>query len=152
MKPCRYCGSTSHYATFCFQRPKKKLESRKPLQVRKPLRRSSKPIRQAGKTTSRWIAFRSQYLKDHPPAIHGGYDFCGICRGRWGRGWVHESVVTLDHIVSRGRDKSRIYDPTNIQKAHPICNDEKGSMSMEEYEERVAPKNDEIYRKSLDSR
>lgn len=74
-----------------------------------------------GKVTTKWMAFRAQWLHDNPPDYKGEY-ICGICKMP-----VHRLEVTLDHRVPRSIAPERRYDPTNIQPAHGQCNTEKGS-------------------------
>lgn len=66
-----------------------------------------------------WLRFRKHWLQDNPPLDNGHY-MCGICGG-----WVLAEEVTLDHIEPR--TASNMFDPTNIQPAHGICNYRKGS-------------------------
>lgn len=69
--------------------------------------------------TDTWLTFRSHWLVEFPP-LDNGYYICGICGH-----WVHESEVTLDHIIPRTAEN--MYDPDNIQPAHGRCNYLKGS-------------------------
>lgn len=70
-------------------------------------------------TEGAWLAFRKQWFNDNPP-LDNGYYLCGICGH-----WVAADEATLDHIEPRRADN--IYDPSNIQPAHGLCNYKKGS-------------------------
>lgn len=77
-------------------------------------------IKPIGKIGRKWIQVRDQWFEDNPPKAD--YYVCGIC------GYpVHREDTVLDHIKSRGRHPELRFDPTNLQPAHFICNQEKGS-------------------------
>ena len=78
-----------------------------------------------GEKYKKWISFRKKWIKDNPPYDNGCY-ICGIC-GRW----CMYNEVELDHIVSRSRRPDLVFDPSNIQPAHHLCNSMKGSSYIE---------------------
>lgn len=80
-------------------------------------------MKQVGKKTKEWLKILKQWKKDHPPNFQGYYT-CHICKG-----WVHESEVTLDHVIPRSNAKNYTnrHDDSNLQPAHGLCNNEKGS-------------------------
>lgn len=70
-------------------------------------------------TEGAWLAFRRWWFATYPP-LDNGYYLCGICGH-----WVHADETTLDHIEPRTADN--IYQVSNIQPAHGLCNYKKGS-------------------------
>jgi 5-methylcytosine-specific restriction endonuclease McrA len=82
------------------------------------------------KVDSKWIACRIAWFDQNPPN-HQGYYQCALCPQM-----VHKSEVTLDHIITRSKDKSLKYELSNLQPAHYLCNTARGSMSMEAWNTR----------------
>ena len=68
-----------------------------------------------------WTKFARAWRKEHPPYDNGCY-LCGICNR-----WALEEDTVLDHITPRSADPARVFDATNIQPAHSLCNQQKGS-------------------------
>lgn len=56
---------------------------------------------------------------------HEGYYVCGICGAP-----VHESEMELDHINPRSGNPESFADSQNLQPAHALCNQEKGSRRL----------------------
>lgn len=77
-----------------------------------------------GDKTHEWIKFANKWKRDHPPQDNGCY-LCGIC-GKW----CLADEVVLDHIVPRSAAPNRVFDATNIQPAHYMCNAKKGSRKI----------------------
>lgn len=71
------------------------------------------------RTSGDWLRFRAHWLHDNPP-LDNGYYLCGICGH-----WVAANEVTLDHIEPR--DNDNMFQDSNIQPAHGLCNYKKGS-------------------------
>lgn len=115
-KPCTYCGGM-HTSLMCQKKP------RKPLLAKRPMKKS-------GGKTAKWLKFRKAYLSNHPPNTEGYYT-CYICQR-----WVLPKEVTLDHMKSRSRHPELVFDEANIRIACYDCNNEKGSLSTEEFLER----------------
>lgn len=80
-----------------------------------------------GRITKKWLEFRSEWLKTHPPDEFGNY-ICYICGDD-----VWYTEVTLDHIISRSRAPELRFVESNIGPAHAKCNEAKGSLNLEEY-------------------
>lgn len=80
-----------------------------------------KSIKKVGKVTKKWIDYRQEWIKKHPPDYRGYY-ICGICSGH-----VHIDEVTLDHIEPRSNRQDLRLEDSNIQPAHYTCNSQKGS-------------------------
>lgn len=82
-------------------------------------------------TDAAWLVCRAEWLESHPPDIDDLYYQCALCPYP-----VHKDEVTLDHIVTRSRDKKLIFEHSNLQPAHGRCNVERGSMTMEAWNKR----------------
>ena len=114
-KPCRYCGSRGHFPYQCFKNPKRK--------------QTLKPV---GKTTKQWLITRATWIRNNPPN-HQGYWKCympkhhPLCPI-----WLDKYDLTLDHVVARSRDKSKLFDQDNLQPASIYCNQMKGSRKLDE--------------------
>lgn len=78
-----------------------------------------------GDITREWLAYIPKWKADNPPLDNGCY-VCGHCGY-----FILADEVTLGHIISRSRDPSRVFDPTNIQPEHSSCNSWKGSRYFE---------------------
>lgn len=77
-----------------------------------------------------WLKFRKTYLSNHPPNTEGYYT-CYICKR-----WIKPEEVTLDHVKSRSRHPELVFDEANIRLACYDCNTEKGSLDLEEFQEK----------------
>lgn len=77
-----------------------------------------------------WAETRKLWFAQNPPTI-GEYYQCALCPYM-----VHQSETTLDHIITRTADVTLKYTLSNLQPAHAICNQVRGSMSMESYRRR----------------
>jgi len=120
-KPCKLCGTPGHTKTFCFMNKKTPIK-----QSTKPLKRT--PIKARGKKASKWSIARKHYLK-HNPADKDGNRICGICKKP-----VHESEITIDHILPRTRRPDLIFTQSNLQPAHAKCNESKASTVDDEFD------------------
>lgn len=133
-KPCKFCGGTGHFSYACYKNPKRKTA----LAVRKPLQRSTKPIKQNkplkqfGKVAKQWAVTRATWIRKNPPPIEGKYWLCYLrispqCPVR-----IELAQLTLDHVVSRSRDPSKRFSLDNLQPACWYCNTIKGSKSLDQ--------------------
>jgi 5-methylcytosine-specific restriction endonuclease McrA len=75
------------------------------------------------------VQTRADWFEFNQPN-HEGYYQCGLCPY-----WVHCDETVLDHIKPKGSFPELKYVLSNLQPAHWICNQEKGSMSMEQWRE-----------------
>lgn len=75
-----------------------------------------------------WVMTRNLWFEQNPPDIDDEYYQCKLCPGA-----VHKSEATLDHIKPKGSHPELKYTLSNLQAAHGLCNQRKGSMSMELY-------------------
>lgn len=80
-------------------------------------------------TDAKWLACRKAWFALNPPDYRGLY-VCALCANL-----VHKKEVTLDHIITRSRDPKLKYDLDNLQPAHFLCNQLRGSMTMEAWNE-----------------
>lgn len=92
-----------------------------------------KRVRIKFKFDKTWITVRELWFELYAPDYRGMYQ-CGLCLFE-----VHIDETTLDHIMPKGSHPKLKYDLTNLQPAHGVCNNRKGSMSMEAYERRFGP-------------
>ncbi len=113
---CRLCDGEGHYA---FQCPKK---AKRPLISTKKLKQNGKHNYEWQKTKRKW------YKKNHSDSYT-----CHIC----GKHLTREET-TLDHIKSRGRAPELRYEPSNIAPACWPCNQNKGSLDLEQYQAKLA--------------
>lgn len=118
--PCKKCGSIWHTAAFCPQ--------------------NRKPIKKVGKVTSRWLTFRREYLRIHP-ANHEGYRECYLQTTPLCPKWLEADQVTLDHILSRGSNRQLTYNEENMGICCTYCNNDKGSVTLEDYLEKKVKQN-----------
>ena len=126
-KPCRFCGSMSHFPYMCYLNPKVKERMKKGISL------NQKHLKQ-------WLLTRQTWIRKNPPPIGGKYWPCYLkihpnCRQR-----VDEKSLTLDHVVSRSRDPSRRYDLTNLRPCCWQCNTMKGSYTIESLENQLGIK------------
>jgi 5-methylcytosine-specific restriction endonuclease McrA len=102
------------------------VQGKHPGPIPKPARRE-KVIRGIifRKSDNAWTKTRKRWFHFNLPDQDGYYQ-CALCPRL-----VHESEVTLDHIVTRSRDVKLKYDLNNLQATHSKCNLDRGSMTME---------------------
>jgi len=113
VKPCTRCGVMGHSAFNCFGKPKK------PLSIKKHMRK-------VGKVGRQWIATRLEWIsKNLPDNGHWDCTYCGV--------ELHLNTLTLDHKQSRSRHPELRFDLDNLTPACWSCNHDKGSKSFEEY-------------------
>ncbi len=96
---------------LCYIRPKNRLVPKK-------------KMRRLGKQGIQWHKTRAEWFKANPAVFYA----CYICGEQ-----LTKRETTLDHIQSRGRHPELRYDLSNLA---PCCfkdNQEKGSLSLEEY-------------------
>lgn len=117
-KPCKKCGSTNHTVTWCFQTQKK------PILVKKRLK-------QIGKKGAAWITARHEWIKNNPPN-HQGYWECYLKISPNCIPWIDIDQLTLDHVVARSKDSTKLTDQTNLAPACYPCNEMKASKDLEE--------------------
>jgi 5-methylcytosine-specific restriction endonuclease McrA len=74
-----------------------------------------------GRRTKDWLKFRRRWIRNHPPN-HQGYYICYICES-----WIPAKEMTLDHVIPRSRDETRVFDESNLRPCCLTCNNKKGS-------------------------
>lgn len=130
--PCKFvldngqkCGSPYH--TAMWHKP------RKPIAVRTPLKRATKPLRfEAEKTRAKRKATEAEWHAANPPDQHGFW-YCYISKHPLCPKRLTIETLVLEHDLSKARRKDLQFDITNI---HPACgydNKAKGSLSAKEY-------------------
>jgi 5-methylcytosine-specific restriction endonuclease McrA len=75
-----------------------------------------------------WQLARAEWFELNSPDYDGDYYQCGLCPYA-----VHKDETTLDHIEPKSTHPHLKYVLSNLQPAHEVCNNRKGSMSMEWY-------------------
>src|SRR5215469_17939277 len=118
MKVCKYCGLTGHSSMGCFKRPNKPLKGKK-------------RIKRIGKVGRQWWQTRQDWIKKNLP--DSGTWKCTYCGGE-----LTMNILTLDHKLSRSRRPDLRYDLDNLVPACWECNTAKGSLSFEEYIEKIS--------------
>lgn len=119
-KTCQKTGcDRGCYGEFCLMH-----KPRKPIAVRTPLARSSKPIKankrpkQRGKAAMDWTRAKMQWFRENKAE----YYTCYLCSKR-----LERNETTLDHIIPRSRAPHLRYVQTNLAPCCWPCNSEKGS-------------------------
>lgn len=74
-----------------------------------------------------WEITRKLWFEYYPPT-DGEYYQCALCPYM-----VHRKETTLDHIETRSSRPDLKYVLSNLQPAHYICNQRRGSLSLELY-------------------
>lgn len=104
IKPCKYCASTRHYATFCPKKPKKHIGT--------------------GEVWKRWTACKAEWFKLYDSDTYPCH-YCGESMTR--------DEVTLDHKIPRSRAPELRYDFDNLVPCCWMCNGLKGTSPHDEY-------------------
>lgn len=113
-KPCKWCGSTAHYATFCFRRPAKPPKARR-------------PIARLGKQGKRTAAAVAKWKKTQEPN-HQGFYQCYI-----GGDWI--PYLRAEHPYSKASHP----DMRTTQKLEPVCDEHnalKGPLDIDQFLEK----------------
>jgi hypothetical protein len=106
---------------------------RKPIAVRTPLKRPTKPIRrEAVKTRQKRIDTTAACYAANPPDPNGHWH-CYISKHPLCPKILTRKTIVLEHNLSKVRRKDLRYDITNIFAACGYDNAAKGSLSAEEY-------------------
>lgn len=87
--------------------------------IPKPPKKEPKPkkrMRQVGKRGLEWLAFRREWIKNHPPDYRDSWP-CGICGQP-----VYKIGMELDHIKKRGSNAELRLDDDNVRPTHSYCN------------------------------
>lgn len=90
-----------------------------------------KPIKRFGSVTVKWWKARRKWLELNPPN-HEGFWFCYICQAP-----LTIDQLTVDHIQSRGRNPELRFEQSNLAACCFKDNKKKGSLSLEEYLEKI---------------
>lgn len=107
-KTCKHCESENHLSIQCFKRPKRVIK--------------------AGRVANRWQTTRRQWFKANQRESYS----CHYC-GRF----LLKNEVELDHYLSRSRRPDLRFELSNLVPSCHRCNQEKGSMSGDEYLNKV---------------
>lgn len=113
-KPCKYCHGMGHFPYLCRLNPKKK-----------------KYLKKSGKYTKQWLMTRAVWIKKNPPS-HEGYWECYLKIHPSCPTWVDKYSLTIDHIVARSRDKTKVFTQSNLKPACYWCNEMKASRDLDE--------------------
>lgn len=92
---------------------------------------AKKPIRKVGPVTKQWFEAREKWI-DQNPANHQGYWFCYYCGN-----FLTINTLTLDHKEARSRKPDKRFDLNNLVPCCAACNGAKGSLSAEEYSNKI---------------
>src|SRR5688572_416366 len=115
MSACKICSSKC-MGEYCFRH-----KPRKPLQAKKPMKK-------VGRVSKSWQSAKELWWKKHP----SGTFKCFYCKRP-----LERTEVTLDHFLSRGRRPELRNELSNLVVACWPCNNAKGSLSGDEYLERI---------------
>lgn len=85
-------------------------------------------MRTLGKQGKKWLKTRKRWFKTFP----SDHYICYIC-GHHLLNWQ----VTLDHVESRSRHPELRYTLSNLKPCCYSCNRAKGSLSLEQYREKL---------------
>lgn len=111
-KPCKYCKGLGHLAFGCRKRPKK-------------------PMNKTGRISKLNAKVGRQFKKENPPN-HEGYYECYYCKR-----WVPPELMNPEHTDSKARHPEERTNQKKLVIACTPCNEAKGSLSAEEYIERL---------------
>lgn len=117
IKTCSHCGGYNHTSVMCFSKPKSPP-------------RAKRRIRKIGKVGRQWYAVRREWIKKNLP--DDGYWRCTYCGNL-----LYLNTLTLDHKQSRSRRPDLRYELDNLVPSCWEDNSAKGSMSYEEYLEKI---------------
>jgi 5-methylcytosine-specific restriction endonuclease McrA len=106
---CKLCGNDMHTAWQCPTKPRK-------------------PLKCMGNVGKKWQSARKLWLKKHP----GETFACFYCKQP-----LKRSEITLDHYLSRGRHPELRNELSNLVVACWSCNNRKGSVSGDEFKEKL---------------
>ncbi len=84
---------------------------------------ATKPLKKIGPITRKWIETRKDWIVKNP----GPWN-CYICNKNLGI-----NSMELDHIKSRSRYPELRYDLENLAPCCHTCNQEKGSLDLEQF-------------------
>ena len=115
MKRCRYCQLEGHTALMCYARPRRTLVAKK-------------KIRQLGREGQKWLKTRAGWFAANP-ADHYECYLCGE--------YLAKSETTLDHKLNRASHPELRHDPNNLFPCCMRCNKDKGSMSYDDFVNKV---------------
>lgn len=88
-------------------------------------------MKKVGKVTRKWLETRDKWLEQNKAP----YYFCYYCNKMMTR-----TELTLDHYESRGRRPDLRFSLKNLVPCCAPCNAEKGSLSGDEYLEKIRSK------------
>lgn len=89
--------------------------------------RSTKPMRKIGKYGKINAQVSREFRKNNPPN-HEGYHVCFYC-GKW----IEPEAMAPEHTNSKARHAEDRTDQSKLVKACSICNEQKGSLSADEF-------------------
>lgn len=122
-KPCKYCKLKGHFPYQCPYNPKKAIQRKKGIKRTR--------IKRVGKKTKQWFITRATWIRKNPPDKNG-YWYCYLQIHPWCPVKLTLETLTLDHVVSRSRDASKVFSKDNLRPACKYCNEKKGSKSLEQ--------------------
>lgn len=112
--PCRLCERQGHNAFNCPSKPRASLNTKKPMKRR-------------GSHATKWALTRKKWLKENDATEYECY-YCSTV--------ISRDELTLDHKESRARHPELRYVLSNLVPCCAPCNEEKGSLSIEEFLEK----------------
>lgn len=121
-KPCSICNSIGHTKTFCWQNPKTQIRVQK---IKKQYNKL-----QNNKFYQKDRSFRRKWIELNPPDKYGFWtcylQIHSLCPGR-----VDYDMLTIEHVIPRGRGVEYRWDLDNVRPACFYCNQLKGSRTLE---------------------
>lgn len=118
VKRCTFCDGLGHYSFTCSRKPRKSLGTKK-------------TMRKAGKYYKKWTEVRDKWLEKNKAEYYVCYiPGCSKIMTR--------SQLTLDHIKSRSRYPELRYVLKNLAPCCARHNQDKGSLSLEEYLRKIS--------------
>lgn len=112
-KTCKVCGKRA-YSNYCVQHKPKK-----------PLKKT-KYLKRIGKVGRQWAQTRKEWIQKNLP--DKGYWECRYCGKK-----LTIDKLTLDHKLSRSRRPDLRFEHDNLVPACWECNNQKGSLSEDEF-------------------
>lgn len=120
-KPCKFCGTLTHWPYQCFKNPYlKKYGWQGSKAWDNP--KTRKALKKRGKHYVIWMKTRTQWFIENPAEYYNCY-ICGKS--------LMPYETTLDHVIPRSRAPHLRYDMSNLKPCCGLCNQEKGSKVYE---------------------
>lgn len=122
VRTCERCHKDGHTAFSCPSRPRKMIQTKKPLAAKTR-------IRNLGKMGKAYISLRKQYFEDHPGDEH----YCYYCLYLDIEIMLTKRQAQVEHFLSKARHPELRLTKTNLVVSCAYHNKLKGSLDGPEF-------------------